>query len=199
MITILESLTFQPELFYLLSFIFLLFAGEPIVLGFTFIATTLGMISVWQIFIFAILAAVVAELFWFFIAKTKFFRNHKLTNQFPSISKDIEFLIKKTDLNSPLKLLFFSRLISGAALLVIIVLSQRGLKLKKFVLYSIIVNLFWSSIIVTAGYLAATGYKNIFGSFLSITNFFEISFAILLLSYLIYRFTVRKLATKILD
>jgi membrane protein DedA with SNARE-associated domain len=198
LVAILESLTVNSEAFFFLSFIFLLFAGEPIVLGFTFITTTLGMISVWQIFIFAFVAAILAELFWFLLARTKLFKKYKLSSLFPTLAKDMNYLSHKSGLSSPLKLLFFSRFISGAAILVIIVLSQKDLPLRKFLFYSLLVNLFWSALIVTLGYYAALGYNEILKTFAGIANVIEISLAVLLTTYLIYRLASRALGTRAL-
>ena len=145
LVSILESLTTNPEVFFFLSFIFLLFAGEPIVLGFTFITTTLGMINVWWIFIFAFISAIIAEIFWFLLARNKLFTKYKLNKLFPTLTKDMVHITKKSGLASPFRLLFFSRFISGAAILVIIILSQKGMTLSRFISYSLLVNLFWSA------------------------------------------------------
>lgn len=198
LVTILESLTANTELFFLLSFIFLLFAGEPIVLGFTFITTTLEMISVWNIFMFAFITAVLAELFWFFLARTKIFQKYKLGEIFPTLAKDMNYISHKSGIDSPLKLLFFSRFISGAAILVIIILSQKGIAVRKFFYYSIIVNLFWSTLIVTLGYYAALGYHEILMAFAGFAHVIEISLAVLLTIYLLYRLGSRALGTKVL-
>tara|TARA_B100002051_G_scaffold276684_2_gene326880 strand:+ start:8646 stop:9266 length:621 start_codon:yes stop_codon:yes gene_type:complete len=198
-INLLTELTASPLRFFTLSFLFLLFAGEPVVLGFAFVSLKMQLLLVWQIILLSVVAAVLAELFWFSLARNRLFQKCELGKKFPNLRNDLKILRSKSKLDNPLRLLFVSRMITGASLLVIVILSRQNLSFKKFLQYSVLVNIFWSTVIVGLGYAASLGYTILINTLGHIAHSLEIGLAVILCSYLLYRMTSRHFGTKTIN
>lgn len=144
----------QPLLLYFLASAAFLFIGEPVVLAFSTLSASYDLISPFYLTLLAFLTAVAAELFWYYVGKTKF-----LKKIFPAKkSQQLDALLRRFGTNQPFILLFVARFFTGLSILAIIHVSRRGMKISDFLKCSILVNIIWTPVMVALGYLAGKGY-----------------------------------------
>ncbi len=181
-----STLANDPVALFVTTFVCMLFMGEPVVLGFAFIAATSGVFSFIEVLILAYITAIVGELFWFYIGRLGISDTMKHAWFTSERSSDLNTFINKLGLHKPIRLLFYSRFISGIAILVIIFLGRRGISPYAFIRYSFVVNAFWTPVVVFTGYTAGKGYELSLIIFEDIRTAFFIAFMILALSYFGY-------------
>ncbi len=184
-------ITGNTYLFFSLTFLLLLFLGEPFVLGVAFFSTTHSIFSLPEILVLAYTSALIGELFWFSIARKPFFDfiASKKTYQ------EVEKLTHLSRMNTPLRLLFFTRFITGLTIVAIVYLSKKGVSYPTFIKNVLLINLFWTPLVVGIGYSAGKGYTLALHIFEDAK--FAITCTILLLIgiYLVYRFIGKKLTS----
>jgi len=153
-----ELLTFflpiQDEssvIFFLSTFILMLFAGEPVVLAVALFAAVSNTLSVPQIIFTAYVAALSGELFWFGVGKSPSINTITQKPYLRMLRADLDLALKKIRLDHPFHLLISTRIFTGITIPIIIHLSQKGLSLKKFIIYSLVVNAVWAPITVGVG------------------------------------------------
>lgn len=174
---------------FILTFVSLLFLGEPAVLGFAFFSATTNIFSFIELLTLVYISALIAESFWFFVGRVST-KSIQRSIRLATVRSDFSIFIKKIGLNKPFRLLFYSRLFSGLSILVIIFLGRSNITLRTFILYSLIVNAFWSPVIVTIGFAAGKGYPHLLTIFEDIRTFFVIILLIAFLGY--YGFKIAK-------
>lgn len=179
----LSLLTTEPILFYSVLFLSFLFFGEPIVLSISLLASTTNLFSLSTLLIFAFVSALVAETFWFYVGRFESVRKIFLTKN----ALKIEGLIIKFHINKPLVLLFTTRMFTGLTIAAIIYLGTKKISFRYFLLYSFIVNAFWTPVVVLIGYLTGHGYNYALTIFNNIHIAAGIVITTLLIIYLIFR------------
>lgn len=155
--TYLLTLSQEPLLFFSIAFIVMLFAGEPFVLVLSFLVARTNIAPIYYLILMVYLTAIVGELFWFYIAKVNIFnkiKKPKFISRASNELKDLNF----SKLRHPLVMLALARVVTALTIVVIIYLSKKKLALKKFILYSMTVNVVWTTLIVGVGYSAGHGY-----------------------------------------
>ena len=181
-----STLTHDPVTLFVTTFVCMLFMGEPIVLGFAFITATSGIFNFSEVLVLAYITAIIGELFWFSIGRFGTSDTLTRTSLISEKSTDFNTLINTFGLYKPIRLLFYSRLISGVAILVIIFLGRRGMSFYTFIRYSFIVNAFWTPIVVFVGYSAGKGYTLALTIFQDVRTVFLVAFVVFALVYFGY-------------
>lgn len=190
---ILETLSSNPTQLGIVLFILLLFLGEPLVLAVAFFASSHDYLDLQVVVVLTLISAIIAETFWFFIGRNQRVRSLFLNQHVQTV----ETLMQKVHLNKPLPLLFSTRLFTGLTIVAIIYLSSKGISFKRFLLFSTIVNTFWTPIVVLTGYSAGLGFNyalNLFNDIHLVSSIFLLAVLALYILYrLISRFWLKKL------
>lgn len=187
---VLSLISSNALLFTATIFLFMFFLGEPAVVAIAFYAGTSGLFSPFEIAAIAYATAIPGELFWFFIARSPFYHNiarrillHELEEKF------IRF-VRAFGARTPFTQLFFSRIVSGLTIFVITVVSRKGISLKRFIKYSLLINAFWTSILVTLGFSAGKGFTFAFILFEDVRYAFSLLFFSIAGIYLMYHLII---------
>lgn len=192
-ISLFEALVTTPLYFYIAASFCLLFFGEPVIIAVAFIAASYNLFPVWILGVIAFITAVIAEFFWYaigrFSAVQKFFLHPR--------AEEVVSLMRRFHIHRPLPLLFVTRLFTGLTIVAIIYLSARGVKFTSFIMYSIMVNAFWTPVVVSVGYLAGKGYVLALTILNNVHVALTLSFVILLCTYIAYRIIVRSIAKRL--
>lgn len=183
----LSVFTQTPEILFFVLFLCMLFAGEPVILGIAFYAATTHFLPFWNIALLAFISSIVCELFWFVVGRTKIIESLNKKKFLSSFYSDLEHFSNTIKLSSPLRLLFSSRLISGLTIIVIIFLSKKDLTIRTFVWYSILVNSFWTPLVVGVGFAAGRGYNVALTTFEGARVLSWIGLLVLILMYTAYK------------
>ncbi len=189
----LVTLIHEPTLLILVGFVFMLFLGEPAVLAISFILATIQSFSIVSIIACAYGSAIIGEVFWFLLARSSLFDSLKMKSTLPIFSPAQEEKIQRFRFTRPLELMFWTRMFSGLTIFAIIYISRKGLSGKRFVLYSLLVNAFWTPLVVGIGYWAGKGHQQILATYTHIHYSLEIGLVVVLLIYILYSYVVRKL------
>lgn len=190
----LQTLTSEPLLLLLVAFILMLFVGEPVVLGVAFLTATTDLFPFLEILLIAFFTSVIGECFWFFLGQHTRFTHLSKTKSFSSLTQNAKTFTRKIGLGHPFRLLFYSRLISGLTIAVIMYVGEKGLPFKTFLRYIIITDLFWTTLVVTIGYLAGKGYGFLLTGFEELRLVVIIGLLVFLCVYLVYRHSTTILA-----
>ncbi len=177
----------------LLLFVLFLFFGEPIIIAAAFFMSSHQHQDWLTLGVLAFVSAIIAELFWFYSGRIPYLRSFFLNKKMTTIKTFIE----KIHLHKPLPLLFVTRLFTGLTIFAIIHLSTQGLSVRKFIVYSIIVNAFWTPLVVTIGYTAGLGYTYALNILNDVHRVSMLVLATALTVYLIYHMLNRHLLHKI--
>ncbi len=187
LIATLSVFTQTPEILFFVLFLCMLFAGEPVILGIAFYTATTHFLPFWNIALLAFISSIVCELFWFVVGRTKIIESLNKKKFLSSFYSDLEHFSNTIKLSSPLRLLFSSRLISGLTIIVIIFLSRKDLTIRTFIWYSILVNSFWTPIVVGIGFAAGRGYSVALTTFEGVRVLSWIGLLVLILMYIAYK------------
>ncbi len=182
----------DPLLFFVIIFFLMLFAGEPIVLGVSFISSSLHLLSFTQLLIIAYCSSLIGELFWFSLGRSQTMRSFDIRKYIPALAADVSTFTQKIKMDSPFRQLFYSRFVSGLAIFVILMIGRSGLPLKTFLRYIVVVNAFWTLLIVSLGYLAAKGYSIALTIFTDIKLVFGVCLILLFCLYFLFRYYAQK-------
>lgn len=180
-------------IFFLTTFMLMLFAGEPAVLAIALFAAVADTLSVTELMITAYITALSGELFWFFVGRSPSINSVAQKPYLRIFRANLDLSLKKIQLDHPLHLLISTRIFTGIAIPMIIHLSQNGLSLKKFILYSLVVNAIWTPITVGVGYAAGKGYETALNIFEGVRSASMTLLVLLIGMYIGYRSLLRKI------
>jgi membrane protein DedA with SNARE-associated domain len=147
-----------------LSFLAPIIGGENGVIFLSFLAKS-GVVSVYIVFLFSFLGMLTIDSLWFFIPKTKLYKKitsgKTISRQHKKIEKKLEGLSHGNDI----LLLMLSKIVVGSRILVIIFVSTKKMKYRKFLSVILLPNLIWGASLVFVGFLARGGYEATIGVF----------------------------------
>lgn len=198
-LTFAEQTLADPLLFWSLSFVALLFFGEPIILSIALISATTHFISPSILIGLAILSAIIAEYFWFAIGKVAFSKPFVRKRFFEHGIEELTLLRKKLHVAHPLALLFVTRPFTGLTIVAILLLGREGVRTGRFLLYSCIVNIFWTPVVVGIGYTAGMGYTWAVTLFETVHVGLGTLLVIVLIVFIGYKYLTQKLTRIALD
>lgn len=190
---ILENLANNYVQFGLILFILFLFLGEPLIIAAAFFLSSHNYDNWLLLGGLAFISAIIAEFFWFYMGRIPSIKSFFLTKG----ALTIESFIKKIHLHKPLPLLFFTRLFTGLTIIAIVYLSSQKIPIKKFAFCSIVVNAFWTPIVVAIGYMAGLGYTYALNILNDIHLVSAVFLVCILIFYLAYRVASRLWIKKI--
>lgn len=190
--TLLVSVLQDPVQFYFIGFFVMLFVGEPLVLVISFLSATAGILSLPYILIIAYTSAIIGELFWFLVGRSRLLSRFKNIQGASTISVDIKKMIQMSHLDTPIRLLFATRLFTGLTVAAVLYLGSSGLSTARFIRSILLVNIFWTPLMVGIGYGAGKGYTVVATLYEGIHFSTEIGLLILVLCYVVYKCASRK-------
>ena len=173
----------NPEYIGAIAFILILLGGEPVVLALSFIAATYNILSLPTIMLMGFSTALLAEIFWFLFARSPWINLFGTRYGESRILQDFHYYFGKLERNKPFRLLFFTRFISGLTIMVIIYLSRRKIPFLTFLRYCLLVNLFWTPVVVFIGWGGGKGFTFLFEI---VNNIHYALFIIFLLAVILY-------------
>ncbi len=192
---LLVSVLQDPMQFYFVGFVTMLFAGEPIVLIVAFLSATVGTLNFHDVLIIAYISAIIGEIFWFLVGRTRFLARFQNIPGVSTVSTDLKKMIQVSHLNTPVRLLFVTRLFTGLTIATILYLGRSELSAARFIRSILLVNLFWTPLVVGIGYGAGKGYTIATTLYEGVHFSTEIGLILLLICYAAYRFIFRKRVT----
>lgn len=141
-----------------LSFLTALFSGEPAVLFLATASSSHGVLPIWVIWLIGYSSALIGEFFWFYLPRISLFS--WVSNKCLKSEKYALFqkFMSRVENKKPLRLMFLTRLTPGFSIVLVLYFSLQKMKVKTFFKYIAIVNLFWTSIIVTSGWCIGKGF-----------------------------------------
>lgn len=176
-----------------LSFIGSVIFGDAFILSMAFLSGS-GYIPFTIVYFFSILGFIVADTFWYLIAKTK-----KVNYLLKIISKNkhsktAEKYIQRSTYGKPFLALTYSKFIYGTRIITIFYIRKK-IKFLKFLLYNSFLNFLLVSALVISGFLAGKGvtkFVDIFNGVRSI--FFTLILSIIIITLLknIIEYFIRK-------
>lgn len=184
------------------TFFTALIGGEPAVLFLSFLSAQ-GFSSVWIVLFFAYTTALLAEIFWFLLGRSKL--GDVIENKFFSGKTQQEFIthIRKVEEGRSIRMLILARFISGFTILAILYFGRKKISLKRFIGYCMVVNLVWSPIVTLVGWSAGHGFKLLYETLLNIQLALTIlafsTIAIYLIYKLIEKYFLRKKVIENID
>ncbi|MEK6859659.1 MAG: hypothetical protein AABX54_02480 [Nanoarchaeota archaeon] len=175
---------------YLITFLVALISEELLV--FLAILSGRGMISFWIVYFIGTLAVIIFDSSIFLIGKSKF--GKYIENKFfpeKQMDEKIKFVNKK----SSMIYLMITKFVWGTRVPSIFYYSVRGMKYKRFLVYDIISLLVWSSIMLSAGWLAGKGFDKLLTLLKGSEKLFAILFLTALIVYVLY-WLIKKIIAK---
>ena len=192
-ITHIHSTLNDPVLFFSIAFVALLFFGEPVILSIALLSATTPFITPEALIVLAITTAVVAECFWFFVSTSFFAKRALKKNAVAKGFHELQFLREKFNVRHPLALLFVTRPFTGLTVIAIILLGKEGVPWGRFVLYSTIVNVFWTPIVIGIGYATGKGYTWALTLFEGIHFGLGTILVLLVIVFFVYKYATQRL------
>lgn len=188
----------DPFIFFTISFFALLFLGEPAILSIALLSSTQQFITPLSLIVLALITAVIAELFWFLLGRYTASFTLGNISRFTEGYVTLRSLIKKLHVDKPMPLLFVTRPFTGLTIVAIIYLARTGLSTRKFALYSLLVNAFWTPIVVGIGVATGNGYARFLALFDGI--YMKISITILFIIVIMFMYkSISKYAVGLLS
>ncbi len=181
------SLGLSPLALFATSFGIVFFLGEPAVLSLAFLSAASAVLPLWQVMVIGYATSILGEGFWFLIARSPWADMIGKKHSESVTGSDFKRYIAKLERGNPLRLLFGVRFIAGLSIVVVVYLSRQGLSFKRFLLYCIIINAFWTPIFALIGYAAGEGYSLLLATFDDIRLAIEIGLCALIAAYVCYR------------
>lgn len=175
-----------------LIFVLMFFVGEPVVLILAFLAATYNILTFTTIILITFLSAVAGELFWWYAGRTPLVRRIAETTILSKIANNIPRSLRTISEKSPLRLLLTARLFTGVTIAAILYLSQKKISTIQFIGYSIVVNAFWTPIVVSLGFAAGKGHKVALDTYQAVEYSLSIGLVILIVLYIIFKYTTHK-------
>jgi len=175
------------ESIFLATFLISLFGGEPLVA----LLAALSPVHIFELLIAAFLSAVVAECFWFFIARTRLFS----FLQSNIVSKHMSTYASKINIEKPFRQLFLSRFVTGLTIVLIIYMGRKQMPFSRFFISILAVNSIWTPAIVLLGILARKQFDIFYAAFESV----QLSLALLLILVIVLHSLYRVFISKNID
>ncbi len=133
-----------------------IFGGEETLILFSIFAAH-NVISIWVVAIFFYIGILISDTIWFFVGKTELFNRIVSGKSASKIYGYWDKLLDKATKGNDFQALLITKFLYGFRLITIMYLSRERLDLKNFILYSIIVDAIWISVITTIGWLTGKG------------------------------------------
>lgn len=164
-----------------------LFGGEPVVLFLSSLSSAQGMVSIWLVGVIGYSTAIIGEMFWFLLARSPLAMivTSKVCDSL--VYKKYMYLMSKVERGKPLRLLFLTRVISGFTIVLIIYFSQTKMSLRTFLKYIMIINIFWTPLIVVAGWSIGKGFSLLLDIIEDVQWVMTITAAMSILGYFLYK------------
>lgn len=168
-------------------FFIILILGENGVFLTTIFANT-NIISYETIFLLGILAMSVTDILWFLVPKNIYFNKIINSKRIPQKFLNIKPRLDQITHNKDISLLIISKILIGTRIIIIIYLSSKGMNTVKFVLSTLIINVFWVGFLVGVVLFIGGSYQSIVNNFNSIQIALLISFiSIIIFNYILYK------------
>lgn len=168
------------------AFIASLFGGEPAVIALAFFSAK-GSIRLHEVIAIGFSTALIAEIFWFLLGRTKFteiLKNGIFKNIKPS---EIIFKKIKRPLDAaPFRSFLSARFISGATIPIIIYFGKKGMSLKAFISYCLVVNIIWTPAVALIGFSSGKGFELAINTFEDAQTILNIIFILGVTVYLLH-------------
>jgi len=143
---------------FLVSFLGPLIGGEPFFVALAFLSGQ-GFLPLWVLFLSGTLADILDDMFWFFAPRWKWSKKIRTPRFISDYLSNANKRFKKIEEHKLFSFIMASKFLVGSRILAVISISSNKIKFRKFLPYSIISALIWSSIIISVGWLAGRGFS----------------------------------------
>lgn len=156
MVLITQILSFFGDYTPIISFLGAIIGGEETLILLSILSSH-GFLNPYYLFIFFYFGVLVSDSIWFFIGKSKLFnwlvQRKFLSKAYSHWDRLLNSVTKKSDFQA----LFITKFLYGSRLPTIMYLARERLKIKSFLVYSLITNFIWVSLILLIGWSAGKG------------------------------------------
>ena len=139
-----------------IAFLGAILGGEEILVLLSILAAQ-GFFSIYTMFIFFYIGILVSDFIWFFIGKYHSFNWLKKKKFIANTFNKAGNLLDKLSSKKKFQALLITKFLYGLRIPTIVYLARHKMPAKKFLIYSIILNLAWVSIITLLGFSAGKG------------------------------------------
>ena len=172
----------------LLSYISGLLTEEFLI--FLAILSGANVLPIWIIFVFGFLGIMTHDILFYFIGRSKLAYYIKKRFQIAKRHKKIELFIEKTGRKSIFLQLLFSKFIYGIRIAIVIYVSHKEPKFRKYLVYNSLAVLIWLIIMLPLGWLAGQGFTQLLHVAKGIEKFLAIFLFSLLILYIFRKLIV---------
>lgn len=182
----------------LLSFLAPIIGGGEagvIAVSFLFANTLYGFLIV---FVFSFLGMITIDSIWFSIGRSRYFDKIKNWRRISKGYEKIERGIEKLSKGRDILILLIAKILFGTRIILLLYISgKKRINYKRFLLYIIIPNLIWASILVSIGWIAIKGFTKIFGIFNNIRVGITFLIVLAISIYILQKWAEKKLMKKL--
>ncbi len=135
----------------------ILVGGEAAIITLSFLSQQ-GYISLANVIIYGFIGAILADLIWYVVTKSKLIQKLKSWKKIKHHYENVEKKIESASHRKDFFILLTAKFVVGTRVVTILYLTLRKIRLSKFLLFSAITNAIWLGSMITIGVLAGRGF-----------------------------------------